>query len=89
MALSLARRTRPAALTQARSWRWVALPATVEALVSLTAGLDSLRPGYEHVRTQVENGGGTMPAFKGQLTPARIRDVAAFVTGNAGVSSAP
>ncbi len=51
--------------------------------------LDSLRPGYEQVRAQVENGGGTMPAFKGQLTPAQIRDVAAFVTVNAGVSSAP
>ena len=51
--------------------------------------LDSLRPDYEQVRAQVENGGGTMPAFKGQLSRAQIRDVAAFVTVNAGVSSAP
>jgi len=29
---------------------------------------------------QVENGGGGMPAFKGQLSPAQINDVAAYVT---------
>jgi quinohemoprotein ethanol dehydrogenase len=29
---------------------------------------------------QVENGGGGMPAFKGQLTPKQIADVAAYVT---------
>ena len=32
------------------------------------------------VLTQVENGGGGMPAFKGQLTPKQIADVAAYVT---------
>ena len=30
--------------------------------------------------TQVENGGGGMPPFKGTLTPKQIQDVAAFVT---------
>jgi mono/diheme cytochrome c family protein len=50
--------------------------------------LDALRPGYEQVRAQVENGGGAMPAFKGQLSAEQIRDVAAFVTVSAGVSSA-
>jgi quinohemoprotein ethanol dehydrogenase len=29
---------------------------------------------------QVENGGGGMPAFKGQLTPQQIQDVSAYVT---------
>jgi mono/diheme cytochrome c family protein len=28
----------------------------------------------------VTNGGAGMPAFKGQLTPAQINDVAAYVT---------
>jgi alcohol dehydrogenase (cytochrome c) len=32
------------------------------------------------VVTQVENGGGGMPPFKGTLTPKQIQDVAAFVT---------
>ena len=29
---------------------------------------------------QVENGGGGMPAFKGQLTAKQIADVATYVT---------
>jgi mono/diheme cytochrome c family protein len=29
---------------------------------------------------QVQNGGGGMPAFKGQLTETQIQDVAAYVT---------
>ena len=41
--------------------------------------LDTLKPAYDRIVTQVENGGGPMPAFKGQLTPAQIHDVAAFV----------
>jgi quinohemoprotein ethanol dehydrogenase len=32
------------------------------------------------VVSQVENGGGGMPAFKGQLTPKQITDVSAYVT---------
>jgi mono/diheme cytochrome c family protein len=32
------------------------------------------------VLDQVRNGGGGMPAFKGQLTEKQIRDVAAYVT---------
>ena len=30
------------------------------------------------------SGGGGMPSFSGQLSPAQIRDVAAFVAQNAG-----
>ncbi|HTZ05893.1 MAG TPA: DUF6529 family protein [Gaiellaceae bacterium] len=41
--------------------------------------LDKLQPSFAQVQAQVENGGGVMPAFKGKLTPAQIRDVAAYV----------
>ncbi|HEY2326806.1 MAG TPA: cytochrome c [Gaiellaceae bacterium] len=41
--------------------------------------LDQLKPAYARIVTQVENGGGPMPAFKGTLTPTQIQDVAAFV----------
>ena len=41
--------------------------------------LDSLKPDYDRVVHQVENGGGTMPAFKDQLTHKQIDDVAAYV----------
>jgi mono/diheme cytochrome c family protein len=32
------------------------------------------------VKSQVTNGGGGMPPFKGQLTPKQIKDVTAYVT---------
>jgi len=41
--------------------------------------LDQLKPPLDRIVTQVENGGGPMPAFKGQLTDKQIQDVAAFV----------
>jgi mono/diheme cytochrome c family protein len=41
--------------------------------------LDSLKPEYDTVVHQVENGGGVMPAFKDQLSQKQIDDVAAFV----------
>jgi mono/diheme cytochrome c family protein len=46
--------------------------------------LDTLRPTFEAVRAQVQNGGGGMPAFADKLTPDQIRDVAAFVAARAG-----
>jgi cytochrome c6 len=48
---------------------------------SATVGptLDELKPAYARIVTQVENGGGVMPAFKGQLSQKQIQDVAAFV----------
>ena len=46
--------------------------------------LDTLRPRSSRCRSQVENGGGAMPSFASQLTPAEIRDVAAFVATRAG-----
>ena len=41
--------------------------------------LDQLKPAEDTVVHQVENGGGAMPAFKGQLSAKQIQDVAAFV----------
>ena len=41
--------------------------------------LDELKPTEDAVVHQVENGGGAMPAFKGQLSAKQIQDVAAFV----------
>ena len=46
--------------------------------------LDRLRPTYAVVRAKVENGGGGMPSFRGQLGPQQIEDVAAFVSTAAG-----
>jgi mono/diheme cytochrome c family protein len=46
--------------------------------------LDRLRPAYPVVLAKVEQGGGGMPAFRGQLSTQQIRDVAAFVATNAG-----
>jgi mono/diheme cytochrome c family protein len=46
--------------------------------------LDDVRPDFETARVKVEQGGGGMPSFGGQLTPLQIRDVAAFVAKNAG-----
>jgi mono/diheme cytochrome c family protein len=41
--------------------------------------LDQLKPAEDVVQRQVENGGGVMPAFKGQLSAKQIQDVAAYV----------
>ena len=44
--------------------------------------LDQLKPAYDRVVHQVEVGGGSMPAFKGQLSDKQIQDVAAFVVAS-------
>ena len=41
--------------------------------------LDQLKPPLARIVLQVNNGGGPMPALKGQLTDKQIQDVAAFV----------
>jgi mono/diheme cytochrome c family protein len=46
--------------------------------------LDALKPTEAKVDHQVTVGGGAMPAFKGQLTPAEITAVAKFVSSSAG-----
>jgi mono/diheme cytochrome c family protein len=44
--------------------------------------LDQLKPPYDTVVHQVENGGAGMPPFKGQLSAKQIQDVAAFVVAS-------
>jgi mono/diheme cytochrome c family protein len=51
---------------------------------SVGPNLDQLRPTFDQVKTRVEQGAGVMPSFKGKLTDAQIRDVAAFVSQTAG-----
>lgn len=46
--------------------------------------LDDLKPDEATVKTQVENGGGAMPAFAGTLSDADIANVAAYVASVAG-----
>jgi mono/diheme cytochrome c family protein len=46
--------------------------------------LDDLKPDQPTVQTQVTNGGGGMPAFKGQLNPGQIQAVAQYVSSVAG-----
>jgi mono/diheme cytochrome c family protein len=46
--------------------------------------LDVVKPTEARVVHQVNVGGGAMPAFKGQLTPAEITAVAKFVSSSAG-----
>ena len=58
--------------------------AAAAAHGQVAPNLDRLRPSFAAVKTQVEQGGGAMPSFASQLTPAQIRDVAAFVATRAG-----
>lgn len=46
--------------------------------------LDTLKPDAATVERQVNNGGGAMPAFKGQLSPADIKSLAELVSTQAG-----
>ncbi|MEA2382025.1 MAG: hypothetical protein QOH72_1996 [Solirubrobacteraceae bacterium] len=46
--------------------------------------LDNLKPDAATVQRQVTNGGGAMPAFKGQLSDAEIKAVAQYVASVAG-----
>lgn len=49
--------------------------------------LDQLKPSANLVTTQVTNGGGGMPAFKGKLSEDQIKQVADYVSSNAGKGS--
>ncbi|HRV59101.1 MAG: cytochrome c [Solirubrobacterales bacterium] len=42
--------------------------------------LDGLKLDEQRVQEQIENGGGSMPSFKGRLTPAEIDRLARFVS---------
>jgi mono/diheme cytochrome c family protein len=41
--------------------------------------LDQVKPSLQRALTQITNGGGGMPPFKGQLTPDQIRTLAQYV----------
>jgi mono/diheme cytochrome c family protein len=58
--------------------------AAAHASGQVGPNLDRAPPGYAAVRAKVENGGGGMPSFGGQLSDQQIRDVAAFVASHAG-----
>jgi len=46
--------------------------------------LDDLKPDFATVQSQVENGGGGMPAFGGDLSQEEIDAVSRYVADNAG-----
>jgi cytochrome c551 len=46
--------------------------------------LDQVKPDQQTVQTQVTNGGGVMPAFKGTLNPGQIQAVSQYVASVAG-----
>jgi len=46
--------------------------------------LDDLKPDFAAVQSQVENGGGGMPAFGGDLSQEEIDAVSRYVADNAG-----
>jgi len=46
--------------------------------------LDDLKPAFATVQSQVQNGGGGMPSFGGDLSQAEIAAVARYVSDNAG-----
>jgi mono/diheme cytochrome c family protein len=48
--------------------------------------LDQLQPGPDLVTKQVNSGGGAMPSFKGKLTDDQIKQIADYVSANAGKS---
>jgi YVTN family beta-propeller protein len=55
---------------------------------SVGPNLDNLKPSAAVVKTTVENGSGTMPAFKDSLSAAEIDAVAAFVAGEKAAATA-
>ena len=46
--------------------------------------LDQAKPGLQKAITQITNGGGGMPPFKGQLTQEQIRALAQYLVRVAG-----
>ena len=58
--------------------------AAVGATGTVGPSLDERKPSFDRVVDRVTNGKGAMPPFKGELTDQQIKDVAAFVSENAG-----
>ena len=53
--------------------------AAAKATGQIGPNLDERKPDYDAIVAQVENGGGGMPPFQGQLSDDEIKNVAAFV----------
>jgi mono/diheme cytochrome c family protein len=58
--------------------------AAAHASGNVGPNLDDLKPSFDAVKTQVTNGGGGMPSFSGDLSPAEIDAVARYVSSSAG-----
>jgi mono/diheme cytochrome c family protein len=58
--------------------------AAANASGNVGPNLDDLQADFATVRSQVENGGGGMPAFGGDLSDEEIDAVARYVSENAG-----
>lgn len=58
--------------------------AAADATGNVGPNLDDLQPDFATVQHQVENGGGGMPSFSGDLSQAEIDAVATYVSENAG-----
>ena len=58
--------------------------AAANASGNVGPNLDDLQPDFATVQQQVENGGGGMPAFSGDLSQEEIDAVARYVSDNAG-----
>jgi len=58
--------------------------AAAHASGTVGPNLDQLKPDYRAVTAQVTNGGGQMPAFKGQMSDQQIADVSAYVVKSTG-----
>lgn len=58
--------------------------AAANASGNVGPNLDDLQPDAATVSSQVENGGGGMPAYGGDLSPEEIDAVATYVADNAG-----
>ncbi len=58
--------------------------AAAGATGTVGPSLDERKPSFDRVVDRVTNGKGAMPPFQGQLTDQQIKDVAAFVSENAG-----
>lgn len=51
---------------------------------AVAPNLDDLAPGYDRVLDALRQGPGAMPSYADTLTADQLRDVAAYVSGEAG-----
>jgi glucose dehydrogenase/mono/diheme cytochrome c family protein len=63
--------------------------AAAKATGTVGPNLDQLHPDAARVKRQVENGGATMPAFKGRLSDEQIEAVSQFVAKEANPNAKP